>query len=178
MYGSIFIRSVKVHFKTDGQLRPTQIFPKNPLENTPRIKKFKLTLQKSINWVTFGIFPSFSLCFSSLSLYFLNRTNIFCHLSVHNETDSTSRPTPRGVSWRPWRPLPYIHENDDVQTVAWGGTDGMGGRHRMDGRDGACNGWDRIDGRDGTRYGRWHWVKQMEGMGPGMDGIGGMKGPP
>ena len=29
MYGSIYIRSVRINFKTDGELRPTQMYPEN-----------------------------------------------------------------------------------------------------------------------------------------------------
>ena len=77
---------------------------KTDTENIPTTKKIKLTRQKSISWVQFGIFPLlFSLIFFSFSLFF-NQYQYFFHLSVHNETNSPLRPTPRGVSWRPRRP--------------------------------------------------------------------------
>ena len=59
MYRNIFSRSVKVHFKTNGKLRPTQIthptqmFPKNHMKNGLR-RACNVPLDLSI-WVT--IFP-------------------------------------------------------------------------------------------------------------------------
>ena len=58
-----------------------------------------------------GIFPSFYPYLFSHFLHFSNNSTIFYHLPIQSKTDRISRPTPRGVSWRPWRPLPYIHES-------------------------------------------------------------------
>ena len=75
-------------------------------------KIFKIAAEKLIFLVkslNLKLLSSFCRYFSYPLLIFFDYYNFCSHLSFETETDTTLRPTPRDVSWRPWRPFPYVH---------------------------------------------------------------------
>ena len=121
MYGSISVRAVRDKFETDGNQRPTKICNWVQLKCSWRRCRLgqilKISTEKPIIWVKMNLPSSFSYNFFCLFQIFYILTYFFSDLSLQYETDTTSRPTPRDVSWRPWRPFPYVHAQAWIDTA-------------------------------------------------------------
>ena len=113
MYGSIFIRGIRVHFLDRRQVETDTVIPckatRNGLKMHCHNRKSNILVNKSNIMANNVILPSFLIWFLPPSFFFGTKSTDFYNMSIRNETDSISRPTPRGVRWRPWRPFPCIH---------------------------------------------------------------------
>ena len=94
--------------------RPTEMYPENRPNRLKSCHQSRLS-KIPLKWLNcLAEIWDFYLFLHSFFPPFFNNSSIFCHLSVQSKTNSISRPMPRGVSWRPWRLVPYIHASGDL----------------------------------------------------------------